>query len=171
RRCDCPCGRRCEIMNRRLIVTLITTSILTGCMVGPKYQRPGMQTPTVYRVIENPTTPPNPQTLADTKWFDVFNDSALQELIRQALVGNYDLREAVARFEQAQANYGIFRSDQFPKFEAGANITFQGLSRDGQFSVQEPIKRTRTFGGILLGLLTFEVDVWGRLRSASGSAT
>lgn len=157
-------------MNRRLIATLITTSLLTGCMVGPKYQRPGVQKPTVYRGVENPAVAPDPQTLADTKWFDVFNDDVLQELIRQALVRNYDLREAIARVDQAQANYGIVRSDQFPKVAAGVDYTVQGLSRNGQFDVPEPIKRTRTFGGVLLGLLTFEVDVWGRLRSATASA-
>ena len=157
-------------MKRRLIATLITTSLLTGCMVGPKYKRPGVQQPTVYRGVENPAVPPDPQTLADTKWFDVFNDDVLQELIRQALLSNYDLREAVARVDQAQANYGIVRSDQFPKVGAGANWTVQGLSRNGEFEVPEGNKRTRTFGGVLLSLLTFEVDIWGRLRSATAAA-
>src|SRR5215475_2556802 len=101
-------------MIRRLIVMLLTGSLLTACTVGPKYQRAKVQTPGVYRGVPDPSAQPNPQTLADTKWFDVFKDEKLQELIRQALVSNYDLREAIARVDEARANYGITRSDQFP---------------------------------------------------------
>ena len=84
-------------MNGRLIVVLLITTLLTACTVGPKYQRPRVQTPAVYRGVADPNVAPDPQTLADTKWFEVFKDDKLQELIRAALVSNYDLREAVAR--------------------------------------------------------------------------
>lgn len=157
-------------MNGRLIIVLLITSLLTACTVGPKYQRPRLQTPTVYRGVADPNVAPDPQTLADTKWFEVFKDDKLQELIRAGLVNNYDLREAVARVDQARANYGITRSFQFPTIEGSTDISTERRSRSGVFDIPEPAKRDRTFGSVLLNLLTFEVDIWGRLRRATEAA-
>ncbi len=169
-RCDCTCGRRCQVMMRRLTIAFIVMGLLTACKVGPNYKRPGVPAPTVYRGVPNPAAPPDPQTLADTKWFDVFKDDKLQDLIRQALVSNYDLREAVARVSQARANYGITRSNQFPQIGVSADQTTARLSRNGSTPLPEPIDRDRGFGSVLLNLLSFEVDIWGRLRRATESA-
>lgn len=157
-------------MSRRLILVLIIASLMTACTVGPKYQRPKVQTPTVYRGVADPSAQPDPQTLADTKWFDVFSDEKLRELIRTALVSNYDLREAVARIDEARANYGITRADQFPTIDGSGDITTERISRGGSVRLPEVVKRDRTFGSVLLNLLTFEVDVWGRLRKATEAA-
>ncbi len=157
-------------MSRRLILVLIIASLMTACTVGPKYQRPKVQTPTVYRGVADPSAQPDPQTLADTKWFDVFSDEKLRELIRTALVSNYDLREAVARIDEARANYGITRADQFPTIDGSGDITTERISRGGSIRLPEVVKRDRTFGSVLLNLLTFEVDVWGRLRKATEAA-
>jgi len=143
---------------------------MTACTMGPKYQRPKVQTPTVYRGVADPSAQPDPQTLADTKWFDVFSDEKLRELIRTALVSNYDLREAVARIDEARANYGITRADQFPTIDGSGDITTERISRGGSIRLPEVVKRDRTFGSVLLNLLTFEVDVWGRLRKATEAA-
>lgn len=157
-------------MNGRLMIVLLITSLLTACTVGPKYRRPSVQTPTVYRGAADPTAQPDPQTLADTKWFEVFKDDKLQEMIRQALVSNYDLREAVARVDEARANYGITRADQFPTIGGSADVVTERRSRSGSFDLPDPIRRDRSFGSVLLNLLTFEVDIWGRLRRATEAA-
>src|SRR5262249_9868191 len=99
-----------------------------------------------------------------------FKDDRLQGLIRDALASNYDLREAVARVDLARANYGITRADQFPTFTGSADLTTQRLSRSGAIDLPEPLSRDRTFGSVLLNLLTFEVDIWGRLRKATEAA-
>ena len=80
-----------------------------------------MQTPATFRA---PTAQPTPEaaSLADLKWFEVFKDEKLQELMRTALVQNYDLRDAVARVEEARANLGITRSNQFPQCRMPAGI-------------------------------------------------
>jgi multidrug efflux system outer membrane protein len=129
-----------------------------------------VQTPSVYRGVADPAAQPDQQSLADSKWFDVFSDAQLQELIRAALVSNYDLREAVARVDRARATYGITRSDQFPTIGGSTDLTTERVSRSGAFDLPSPIKRDRTFGSALLNLLTFEVDVWGRLRKATEAA-
>ena len=97
---------------KRVVLSLLLVCTFHTYVVCQKYQRPKVQTPTVFR--GDPATQPEPQSLADVKWFELFKDEKLQELIREALANNYDLREAVSRIDAARANYGIVRSDQFP---------------------------------------------------------
>ncbi|MGH9840002.1 MAG: efflux transporter outer membrane subunit [Blastocatellia bacterium] len=157
-------------MKIHLIVGTVMLSLLTGCMVGPKYNRPAVKPPDVFRGNADPTPPTDPASLADLKWFEVFKDERLQYLIRMALVENYDLRNAVARVEAARANLGITRSDQFPSIAAGADVTAQRLSRNGGVLLPAGINAQRAFGGVMLNLLSFEVDLWGRLRRATEAA-
>src|SRR5437868_5932954 len=101
-------------MKKRLLTVAVIVSLLAGCAVGPKYSRPIVRPPAVYRGTTDPAATPVPNSLADLKWFEVFRDEQLQELVRTALVQNYDLREAVARVDAARASLGITRSEQFP---------------------------------------------------------
>jgi len=79
------------------ITTLVALAIGAGCAVGPNYQRPAVVTPDHFRFAENPP----PDSLGDLPWWKVFQDPALQELIRAALTNNYDLKQAVARVEES----------------------------------------------------------------------
>jgi multidrug efflux system outer membrane protein len=145
--------------------------LLSSCTVGPNYVRPTIPVPQNFRAPE-PLPPPQAASLADLKWFEIFKDEQLQELTRTALVQNYDLRDAVARVEQARANLGITRSNQFPQANASGDIQFTRLSRDGTFPLPASFvtSQNRNFGEASLGLLSFEVDLWGRLRRATESA-
>src|SRR6185369_14182729 len=115
----------------RFVALLLLTCLTCTYAAGQKYQRPTVQTPTTYR--GDPAPQPDPQTLANLKWFDVFKDEKLQELINEALTHNYDLREAVSRIEAARANLGITRSDQYPTIGAGAEVLNQRQSRSSAF--------------------------------------
>ncbi len=157
-------------MKKQLMAAVVIASLLSGCMVGPKYNRPKVQPPDVYRGTGDPTATPDPNSLADLKWFEVFKDEALQDLVRTALVQNFDLREAVARVDAARANLGITRSEQFPNVAASAEITTLRNASNGQFVVPAGTDRNRTFGTVLLNLLSFEVDLWGRLRRSTEAA-
>src|SRR5262245_40273568 len=161
-------------MKTRLTITAVLISaLLSGCTVGPKYVRPAVTAPRVFRGA-NPATAADPASLGDLKWFEVFQDAQLQALIRKALVQNYDLQVAVARVLEARANLGITRSDQFPQIGASAGLTSSQVSGEGSFLIgNNPVggfRRTRNFGSILLNLASFEVDVWGRLRRATEAA-
>src|SRR5919109_3679108 len=153
---------------KRLFVALAAAVSLSGCMVGPDYQRPPVTAPGVFRGA--PPTAPDPQSIGDLKWFEVFKDEQLQELIRTALIQNYDLRDAVARVDAARANLGITRADQYPNFGVGADVTAVEQSRRGQFTIPRGTSRQRTFGTVFLNLFTFEIDIWGRLRRATEAA-
>jgi multidrug efflux system outer membrane protein len=102
----------------------------------------------------------------------VFKDEKLQELIRTSLVENYDLRDAVARVEAARANLGITRSEQFPNADASGNLSTTRVSRNGQLPLPVAFlpSQNRTFGQATLNLLSFELDIWGRLRRATEAA-
>lgn len=151
----------------RLIAIATIGSLLSGCAVGPNYHRPPVTPPTAFR---GDVGPAGPASLADEKWFEVFKDEQLQTLVRTAVEHNYDAREAVARVEAARAVLGITRADQFPTVTASGSITTERTARNGSFALPVGFRQDRTFGTVAAGLLSYEVDVWGRLRRATEAA-
>jgi len=155
------------------IVALVIVSVLPALALGqqppPKELKVPIPSPN-YRGVPDPNAPADPQSLANSKWFEVFQDPVLQDLIRTALVHNYDLRAAVARIDDARAQYGITRSERFPQFGASAHLVTQAQSRDGSFTIPEPVKTKRTFGNVLLNLFDFELDIWGRVKKQTEAA-
>src|SRR5207247_7078972 len=126
-------------------------------------ERPLVKTPDTFRGADA-VAPTDQTSMGDLKWFEVFKDEELQKLVRTAMVQNYDLRAAVARINAARANLGLARSDQFPQFEGSADLTTTCASRNGSVGASGQGGRTRSIGSVFLSLLTFELDVWGRLR-------
>src|SRR5262245_18648483 len=157
-------------MKKQLMIGTVIVSLLAGCTVGPKYRRPIVQPPSAFRGSGETAAAPDPESLADLKWFEVFKDERLQELIRTALLSNYDLRQALDRVDAARANLGITRSEQFPNVTASADVTTLRNSNSGQFALPGGASRNRTFGTVMLDLLSFEIDIWGRLRRATEAA-
>jgi outer membrane protein, multidrug efflux system len=154
-----------------LVFPTIAAVLLAGCTVGPNYQRPAIPAPANFRAPEGTPTS-GPASVGDLKWFEVFKDEKLQELVRTALERNYDIRDAVARVDAARAQLGVTRSNQYPNVSAGADISTIRLSRNGQTPLPGAFvpSQNRTFGGATLDLLSFEVDIWGRLRRATEAA-
>jgi len=146
-------------------------SLLAACTTGPNYHRPAIAAPATFRGAE-PGPAPQPLSVADLKWFEIFKDEKLQELVRTALAQNYDLRDAVARVEAARANLGIARSAQFPQASAGGAVNIERLSRDGATPIPPALlaSQNRNWGEASLSLLSFEVDLWGRLRRSTEAA-
>ena len=157
--------RERHVRKRSFAATAIII-LLNGCMVGPDYRRPAVTTPDAFRGA-SAAIPPDKQSIGELKWFEVFQDEQLQELIRTALTQNYDLRDAVARVDAARANLGITQADQYPNFGVGADVTSVEQSRQGEFTIPRGTSRQRTFGTVFLNLFTFEIDIWGRLRRAT----
>jgi outer membrane protein, multidrug efflux system len=158
-------------MNHRAVTVLIAAGWVTGCTVGPNYHRPTVQIPQNFRAPD-PLPGPQAESLADLKWWEIFKDQDLQQLVRTAIEQNYDLRDAVARVQAARANLGITRSDQFPQVGAGGAIQVTRLSRDGSFALPPSFvsSQNRTWGEASLNLLSFEIDLFGRLRRATEAA-
>lgn len=149
----------------------LATVLLAGCTVGPNYRRPQVPIPANFRTPAEIGQPPA-ASLADLKWFEVFHDEKLQELIRVALEQNYDLRDAVARVEEARANLGVTHSNQLPQVGASGALEITRLSRDGSFPLPQSFvaSQNRNWGDAGLNLLSFELDIWGRLRRSTEAA-
>jgi outer membrane protein, multidrug efflux system len=145
--------------------------LLAGCTVGPNYRRPQIESPAAFRAPA-PLPQAEGDSLANLKWFEVFRDPQLQEMIRTAVAQNYDLRTAVARVEEARANLGITRANQFPQASATGDLQVTRLSRDGSFPLPSSFvsDQNRNWGEAGLNLLSYEVDLWGRLRRATEAA-
>jgi NodT family efflux transporter outer membrane factor (OMF) lipoprotein len=145
--------------------------LCAGCTVGPNYKRPDVAVPASFRAPE-PITSTQGDSLANLKWFDVFKDEQLDSLIRTALEHNFDLRVAMARVEEARAGLGIVRSNQFPNFGAQGGVDITRLSRDGATPLPAAFlpQQNRNFGNASLNLLSYEIDIWGKLRRATESA-
>ena len=158
-------------MRQSPLIPVVVAAFLAGCAVGPNYQRPSIPAPSNFRAPEGTSTA-DPTSVGDLKWFEVFKDEKLQELERTALAQNYDLRDAVARVEAASAQLGVTRSNQYPNVGASADISTTRISRNGQTPLPAAFvpSQNRTFGGASLDLLSFEVDIWGRLRRATEAA-
>ena len=107
---------------------------------------------------------PTAQSLGDEKWWEVFQDPTLQDLIRTALKNNYDVRIAATRVLQAQAQLGITHADQLPSLGAGGTIYSQQNPQIG------PIPSYELTQGNLTATAAWNPDFWGRYRRATESA-
>src|SRR5260370_12444555 len=101
----------------------LASSLIGGCKVGPNYHKPVVQTPTAYRDLrESPQAQAQVVSYADLPWWQVFEDSQLQELIRTALKQNYDLQLATERINAERARLAITRSNQLPQVQGNSNF-------------------------------------------------
>lgn len=146
-----------EKLSRWLIV-ILALAIIAGCKVGPDYQRPVVQPPTVYRDLSNnPQLQAQAASYADLPWWQVFQDPQLQELIRTALKQNYDLQLATERINAARALVAITRSRLFPQVQG-----------NGDFSGGKDPHLQSTFNFLTLTAdAAFQLDFFGKLRRAT----
>jgi multidrug efflux system outer membrane protein len=154
---------------RRLLLAGATGIWLCGCAVGPDYKRPVVPVPPAFRG-EGPDTgaPANGRSFGDLRWWEVFQDPELRGLIRIAVVNNYDVRIAAARILEARAQVGITRADQFPQMSAGGSAGRSRLSGNAFPPLPPTAREGNNFE--LSGSLSYEVDLWGRLRRESEAA-
>ena len=145
----------------RVLSAVLSSGLLVGCVVGPKYHRPAVQTPNAFRDFA-PDSQQQAQlaSYADLPWWQVFQDPKLQELIRTALKQNYDLQLATERINSARAQVAITRSSLFPQVSANANFN-GGKDNTTQFKYNFLT---------LVGDAAFQVDLFGRLRQATAAA-
>lgn len=151
-------------MISRSWIVAIALLMLAGCAVGPKYKRPPVVVPDIYRGLAPETGTETASSLGDEKWWTVFQEEQLQQLIREALSQNYDLRIAAARVLQAQALLGITRADQFPTIAAGASTSNE---RFPATRITTPFETSPTQVNLSLA---WELDFWGKFRKASEAA-
>ena len=152
---------------KRSICSAIILLFFTGCTLGPNYSRPKIVTPENHRDAQ---TPAAAESLADVPWWELFKDPVLQELIREGLKNNYDLRAAAARVEEARAQIGVTKSFLYPQVGASVTGTTQQVSRKSE--PPQTLTSDRTFNNLFAGLsVAWELDVFGKIRRQTEAAT
>jgi outer membrane protein, multidrug efflux system len=144
----------------------VVAFVIGGCTVGPNYSRPTILTPDNHR---DALEPPKAESLADIPWWELFNDPVLQELTRDALRNNYDLRTAAARVEEARAQIGVSRSFFYPQLTLEGGGSAEQVSRSSDPSQSFGASRSfqNWFGNFAM---TWEFDVFGRIRRETEAA-
>ena len=150
------------MMRTTTSIGLMLLLSMGGCKLGPNYKRPGLDVPGQYRGTA-PNLPQQPAggPFGDMEWPAVYQDPALQALLKEALTNNYDIRIAATRILQAQASLGITRANQFPTVTGAGSI--QNEQAPPLF-IGSPWIDT-------LGLqMNYIVDFWGQYRRATEAA-
>jgi outer membrane protein, multidrug efflux system len=154
-------------LTARLLGLSLTLLLSMGCAVGPNYKRPSADVPGMYRGSmpqkEEPAQPAA-ESLGDQKWWEVFQDKQLQDLIHTALRQNYDVRIAVTRILQAQAQVGITRADQLP------SVNGEALALNERNPKTKLFRQYETSANQLDLSLAWDLDFWGRYRRATEAA-
>jgi multidrug efflux system outer membrane protein len=153
-------------MMRRAALALALAA--SACTVGPNYKRPVAQLPEAYRAAA-PTgaLAADQPSLGDQKWWEVFQDEQLQELIRTALRQNFDVRIAAARVAEARAQLGITRADQFPQVDGSALADRERVSAAPVPLPSQAFERNVFQVG---ASTSWELDFWGKFRRATEAA-
>lgn len=148
---------------RQVFVFIGIFSGITACTVGPDYERPATDAPAAYRFQDAQAKDP-----ANLVWWTQFGDQELERLIGIALAENKNALIAAARVEEYYGRYGAQRGQQFPQ----ASLQGQGASqRSSRVSTPRvPVGDvTADVYSVDLGV-SFELDLWGRLRRSSEAA-
>ena len=158
-------------MKHELILVILPWLLLAGCMVGPKYVKPTVPLPQPdafkeYKKLDGwKTAQPNDQAIRGN-WWEIFADPELNSLEQQVAASNQDLKAAEARFREARAMIRFNRSYEFPTISAGASIA---SVRDSSNRPYFPASYN-TGDFVLPFDLSYEVDLWGRIRRQVTSA-
>lgn len=149
---------------RNLIALSLMTLTLAGCMVGPDYRRPTVETPPAWRVTDKEV-----RETVNTAWWQQLGDPVLNDLIASAMKENKDLMIATARVDQFAAQYGVVRADLYPQIGAGAQFGQQAVTERSGNSLPSGY-HTVTGGQQAVLNATWELDIWGRIRRSSEAA-
>jgi multidrug efflux system outer membrane protein len=148
----------------RHAVSFMLATALSACTLAPRYERPAAPVPQAYEVGGAAGTAA-PAT--ETGWREFFPDAELQALIRTALDNNRDLRIATLNVQAARAQYRIQRADLLPPLDIEGSANNQRTPADLSGTGQSELTRGYSVG---VGVPSFELDLFGRVRSLRKSA-
>jgi multidrug efflux system outer membrane protein len=164
-------------MNKNVFLLLLGIAIVpAGCTMAPKYTRPKAPVPAewpngaAYQAGQRSPSAPaatNVPEVSQLRWQEFFSDEKLQQIIGMALTNNRDLRIAALNVEQSRAMYGIQRAELFPTINATGSGSKQRIP-GGVMGFPEPLTIERYDAN--LGVASWEIDFFGRIRSLKNEA-
>jgi outer membrane protein, multidrug efflux system len=154
-----------DLLRMRFVSAAAVVCVVgAGCTVGPNYKKPVASVPPTFRgLTDEEAAKNNPSSQGDQKWWEVYQDQQLQDLIRTAVKQNYDVRIAGTRILAAQAQLGITRADQYPNVSGGASLVDERSPK-----LATPAFETGV--GSLTVSAAWELDFWGKFRRATEAA-
>ncbi len=154
--------KRSVIISMRRLALMLSSTLLAACAVGPDFTKPDATTPDAFRMAESGS---DAASIANTPWWELLKDQELQKLIRTALEENKDLKRAAAAVEEFQARLFIARTDFAPQMNLTSNAPLFGRKSNFLFpGFPNP------FNYYLQGNLSWEIDIWGRIRRSNEAA-
>jgi multidrug efflux system outer membrane protein len=164
-------------MKKNVFLLLLGIAIVpAGCTMAPKYTRPKAPVPAewpngvAYQAGQRSSSAPtatNAPEVSQLRWQEFFSDGKLQQVIGMALTNNRDLRIAALNVERARAMYGISGAELFPKINATGSGSKQRIPA-GVMGFPEPLTIERYDAN--LGVASWEIDFFGRIRSLKNEA-
>ncbi|OQD44352.1 hypothetical protein BUL40_02025 [Croceivirga radicis] len=150
--------------NIKFIAILVLPLVLQSCFVAKNYERPDVETQKLYRTDQ---LPQDSVSMAQVSWKDIFTDAQLQSYIEKGLTNNLDIRIALQNIISAEAYLKQGKAGYFPTLSATASATRTKNSENSQFGsiFSEAIEQYQ-----LSGTLSWEADVWGKIRSNKRAA-
>lgn len=146
---------------KNIIFIVFILLVLAGCAVGPKYARPETKKNQAYTQEVGQT-----DSITHLKWWDVYKDEVLQSLIRMAVDSNLDIRTAIARVDEARAVLGFNQANMFPFLD----YSVRGRTSDFKSAAEGAGVAFSQNSLAVLGNVSWEIDVWGKLRHANRAA-
>lgn len=158
--------KKVKTMRNVLVLTLLATTLVSGCNFSPDLNKPDMKMPSKWSAKD--ADPSNSAAMIPLDWWNEFEDANLTKLIEEGLAYNADLQLAAARVAEARAALSFNQSNLFfPTIgvEGGANRTSNSKEASNSLIGSKPYN---TYS--IAAVLNYELDLWGRLRNASSSA-
>ncbi|KDN53905.1 efflux transporter outer membrane subunit [Flavobacterium seoulense] len=149
----------------KITLFAITATLLQSCFVAKEYKRPELKTEDLYR---NEVMATDTISLANTAWDKMFTDPILQSYIKKGLENNLDIRIAMQNLAAAEATMKQGKAGYFPTLSVGADWTHQELSKNSQIGAIVRNRSTDQYQ--LTGSLSWEADIWGKIRSNKRAA-
>ncbi|MBL8541819.1 MAG: efflux transporter outer membrane subunit [Betaproteobacteria bacterium] len=149
---------------RRALVAALLCGLLSGCLVGPDYVKPKVDTPAKFLY-----EPKEVADTANTEWWKQFGDPVLDELIAEALANNRNVQIAAANVEQAAGLLTQTRAPLFPQFNYDASAGRYGFSNSSTVALPRGVSNPTNVFTVGAGV-SWEIDLWGRIRRQTEAA-
>ncbi len=137
---------------------LLIALLFQGCTVGPDFTPPQIQTPDTFRS----TLKGDPTTASDLKWWELFDDPILFEMVNTALENNKNTKIALSSIAQARAELGFYKADEYPA------IGISGGAATGNFGGARSLETTSNL--YIAPMLNWELDFWGKFKRSTAAA-
>jgi outer membrane protein, multidrug efflux system len=148
---------------KQLIPLFAFLIMVSGCMVGPKFHKTEWKTDKNFRFTKDTA---NVDSITTLKWWEVYNDTVLQSLIRAALIENKDMQIAASRILESKYVVGYKKADIYPAFDYRASGSIIN-STNSEASESGSLLRDNVSG---FGMISWEIDFWGKYRHATKAA-